>query len=215
MSKTWVWDKYWSLWSFVNLGFSFSLHKFLSRSSHVKHTFEREHYIVLYSMWGGCIYIHLIIFRTCVKFCKCVFVVVHCRSAGTVGAVVTCPLEVVKTRLQSSTAFQAPSQRIVEPPGATGGPANNGGASELLRPEQRRKLSTTILRNRSQPQVIGGVRRVVPNFIYFLLQLIIYHDHQYIRMYILLFQAKVQATTIITNNNNNTSWPSLYIEHNV
>ncbi|KAM8715280.1 hypothetical protein ACLKA7_002347 [Drosophila subpalustris] len=73
------------------------------------------------------------------------------RSAGTVGAVVTCPLEVVKTRLQSSTAFQAPSARSVEP---AGGPAN-GGASELLRPEQRRKLSTTILRNRSQPQIMA------------------------------------------------------------
>ncbi|EDW63998.1 mitochondrial carrier protein Rim2 isoform X2 [Drosophila novamexicana] len=72
-------------------------------------------------------------------------------SAGTVGAVVTCPLEVVKTRLQSSTAFLPPSTRIVEP---AGGPAN-GGASELLRPEQRRKLSTTILRNRSQPQIMA------------------------------------------------------------
>ncbi|XP_023170698.1 mitochondrial carrier protein Rim2 isoform X2 [Drosophila hydei] len=74
-------------------------------------------------------------------------------SAGTVGAVVTCPLEVVKTRLQSSTAFlpTATSTRIVEP---AGGPAN-GGASELLRPEQRRKLSTTILRNRSQPQIMA------------------------------------------------------------
>lgn len=68
----------------------------------------------------------------------------------------TCPLEVVKTRLQSSTAaFQTPP-RVVENPGST------NASSELLRPEQRRKLSTTILRNRSQPQVIGGVRRVVP-----------------------------------------------------
>ncbi|TDG53525.1 hypothetical protein AWZ03_000340 [Drosophila navojoa] len=75
------------------------------------------------------------------------------KSAGTVGAVVTCPLEVVKTRLQSSTAFlpTATTTRIVEP---AGGPAN-GGASELLRPEQRRKLSTTILRNRSQPQIMA------------------------------------------------------------
>ncbi|XP_037710199.1 mitochondrial carrier protein Rim2 isoform X2 [Drosophila subpulchrella] len=71
-------------------------------------------------------------------------------SAGTVGAVVTCPLEVVKTRLQSSTAFMTPS-RLAE---NAGGPAN-GGQSELLRPEQRRKLSTTILRNRSQPQIMA------------------------------------------------------------
>ncbi|KAL9924744.1 replication in mitochondria 2 isoform 2-T2 [Glossina fuscipes fuscipes] len=75
-------------------------------------------------------------------------------TAGTVGAVVTCPLEVVKTRLQSSTAFLTPP-RAVEPPGST------NASSELLRPEQRRKLSTTILRNRSQPQVIGGVRRIM------------------------------------------------------
>lgn len=39
----------------------------------------------------------------------------------------------------------------------------------MLRPEQRRKLSTTILRNRSQPQVIGGVRRVVPTQYYIIL----------------------------------------------
>ncbi|XP_011205621.1 mitochondrial carrier protein Rim2 isoform X1 [Bactrocera neohumeralis] len=74
-------------------------------------------------------------------------------TAGTVGAVVTCPLEVVKTRLQSSNAFLGPTR--LEPPGST------NGASELLRPEQRRKLSTTILRKRSQPQVIGGVRRIM------------------------------------------------------
>ncbi|XP_059220814.1 mitochondrial carrier protein Rim2 isoform X1 [Stomoxys calcitrans] len=74
-------------------------------------------------------------------------------TAGTVGAVVTCPLEVVKTRLQSSTAFLTPPR--IESNSAT------NVSSELLRPEQRRKLSTTILRNRSQPQVIGGVRRIM------------------------------------------------------
>uniref|UniRef100_A0A0K8U0I4 Solute carrier family 25 member 33 n=1 Tax=Bactrocera latifrons TaxID=174628 RepID=A0A0K8U0I4_BACLA len=68
-------------------------------------------------------------------------------TAGTVGAVVTCPLEVVKTRLQSSNAFLGPTR--LEPPGST------NGASELLRPEQRRKLSTTILRKRSQPQIMA------------------------------------------------------------
>ncbi|XP_023295153.1 mitochondrial carrier protein Rim2 isoform X1 [Lucilia cuprina] len=79
-------------------------------------------------------------------------------TAGTVGAVVTCPLEVVKTRLQSSTAaFQTPP-RVVENPSST------NASSELLRPEQRRKLSTTILRNRSQPQVIGGVRRFLQKY---------------------------------------------------
>ncbi|KQS69956.1 mitochondrial carrier protein Rim2 isoform X2 [Drosophila erecta] len=85
-------------------------------------------------------------------------------SAGTVGAVVTCPLEVVKTRLQSSTAFMTPS-RLAE---NAGGPAN-GGQSELLRPEQRRKLSTTILRNRSQPQIMAishcGISSTTPKSI--------------------------------------------------
>lgn len=33
--------------------------------------------------------------------------VIICRLAGTTGAVVTCPLEVVKTRLQSSSSFGA------------------------------------------------------------------------------------------------------------
>lgn len=79
------------------------------------------------------------------------------RTAGTVGAIVTCPLEVVKTRLQSSTAFNVTTSRLAEPPGSI-----NAAPSELLRPEQRRKLCTTILRKRPQPQVIGGgVRRVV------------------------------------------------------
>lgn len=87
----------------------------------------------------------------------------HFRTAGTVGAVVTCPLEVVKTRLQSSTAFLTPPR--IEHNSTT------NASSELLRPEQRRKLSTTILRNRSQPQVIGGVRRVVPTQYYIILLL--------------------------------------------
>lgn len=83
------------------------------------------------------------------------------RTAGTVGAVVTCPLEVVKTRLQSSSAFPQPS-RISE------GPASINASSEaLLRPEQRRKLCTTILRKGPQPQVIGGVRRVVLSAMHF------------------------------------------------
>ncbi|XP_037958693.1 mitochondrial carrier protein Rim2 isoform X2 [Teleopsis dalmanni] len=69
-------------------------------------------------------------------------------TAGTVSAIVTCPLEVVKTRLQSSTAFLTPP-RGSDPPGSS------NGSSDMLRPEQRRKLSTTILRNRSQPQIMA------------------------------------------------------------
>ena len=68
--------------------------------------------------------------------------------AGTAGAVVTCPLEVVKTRLQSSTAFMpVHASRIAELPGM-----QNPTSDALRRPEQRRKLSTTILR-RVRPQV--------------------------------------------------------------
>ncbi|CAD7079993.1 unnamed protein product [Hermetia illucens] len=67
--------------------------------------------------------------------------------AGTVGAVVTCPLEVVKTRLQSSSAFLQPP-RIAELPGGS-----NPTSEAILRPEQRRKLCTTILRKR--PQIIA------------------------------------------------------------
>lgn len=70
------------------------------------------------------------------------------RVAGTAGAVVTCPLEVVKTRLQSSNAFlPLHASRISELPGM-----QNPTSDALRRPEQRRKFSSTILR-RSRPQV--------------------------------------------------------------
>uniref|UniRef100_T1GKN2 Mitochondrial carrier protein Rim2 n=1 Tax=Megaselia scalaris TaxID=36166 RepID=T1GKN2_MEGSC len=70
-------------------------------------------------------------------------------TAGTVGAIVTCPLEVVKTRLQSSTSFVLPP-RIPDTTGVT-----NGTTESLLRPEQRRKLCTTILRKKPQPQIMA------------------------------------------------------------
>lgn len=70
------------------------------------------------------------------------------RVAGTAGAVVTCPLEVVKTRLQSSNAFvHVHASRISELPGM-----QNPTSDALRRPEQRRKFSSTILR-RVRPQV--------------------------------------------------------------
>lgn len=72
------------------------------------------------------------------------FIIFYFRVAGTIGAVLTCPLEVVKTRLQSSTAFTVPA-RVGEIPGAS-----NVSSDGLLRPEQRRKLCTTILRKRPQ-----------------------------------------------------------------
>lgn len=91
------------------------------------------------------------------------------RTAGTVGAVVTCPLEVVKTRLQSSSAF-IPSQpsngtkgrfqvsansSFAAGSGAAGAVGTNNNVTTndaLLKPEQRRRLCTTILRKR-HPQV--------------------------------------------------------------
>lgn len=70
------------------------------------------------------------------------------RVAGTAGAVITCPLEVVKTRLQSSNAFlPVHAARISELPGI-----QNPTSDALRRPEQRRKFSSTILR-RVRPQV--------------------------------------------------------------
>lgn len=69
------------------------------------------------------------------------------RVAGTVGAIVTCPLEVVKTRLQSSSAFLYPP-RVPDQQGK-GSPKPSKG---ILRPEQRRQLCNTLLRKR--PQVI-------------------------------------------------------------
>lgn len=67
--------------------------------------------------------------------------------AGTVGAIVTCPLEVVKTRLQSSSAFAYPP-RLSE---QTSTSSNHSTVSEAIRrPEQRRQLCTTILRKRPQ-----------------------------------------------------------------
>lgn len=67
------------------------------------------------------------------------------RVAGTVGAIVTCPLEVVKTRLQSSSAFVYPP-RVSDNPTTISNAASEG----MLRPEQRRQLCTTILRKRPQ-----------------------------------------------------------------
>lgn len=91
-------------------------------------------------------------------------------TAGTVGAIVTCPLEVVKTRLQSSTSF-IPAQpsngtrgRLQVAPGHSSLSTSNSSSSNstasshvtssegMLKPEQRRRLCTTILTKR-HPQV--------------------------------------------------------------
>ncbi|KAG5676756.1 hypothetical protein PVAND_006565 [Polypedilum vanderplanki] len=75
--------------------------------------------------------------------------------AGTAGAVFTCPLEVIKTRLQSSNAFlpinhnkNSHSTQIRMSESST----TQNSFSTLRRPEQRRKFSSTILR-RVRPQV--------------------------------------------------------------
>lgn len=88
-------------------------------------------------------YIHFLKLR---KLSKKKLINLFNRVAGTAGAVVTCPLEVVKTRLQSSIAFlPVHASRISELPGMQTSDA-------LRRPEQRRKFSSTILR-RVRPQV--------------------------------------------------------------
>lgn len=75
--------------------------------------------------------------------------------AGTSGAVVTCPLEVVKTRLQSSNAFLPhPTNRPARYKELSGIQSSSSSHNDALRlPEQRRKFSSTILR-RIRPQVI-------------------------------------------------------------
>jgi hypothetical protein len=77
-------------------------------------------------------------------------IVTFYRVAGTAGAVVTCPLEVVKTRLQSSNAFHHPTSasKLSELPGL-----QNPTSDVLSRPEQRRKFSSNILRRVRPPQV--------------------------------------------------------------
>lgn len=76
-----------------------------------------------------------------ILFCFFVFF----RVAGTVGAIVTCPLEVVKTRLQSSSAFLYPP-RVPDQQGKSSPKSSKG----ILRPEQRRQLCNTLLRKRPQ-----------------------------------------------------------------
>lgn len=78
----------------------------------------------------------------------------NCSCAGTVGAVLTCPLEVVKTRQQSSSAFLPQTQRLTDIAArATTLPGNATAANSsdsILRPEQQRRLYTTILKKRRQ-----------------------------------------------------------------
>lgn len=64
--------------------------------------------------------------------------------AGTVGAIVTCPLEVVKTRLQSSSSRFYPSPVLDAPHKSNINGAHFKGTSH------KRDIYTSILRKRSQ-----------------------------------------------------------------
>lgn len=70
------------------------------------------------------------------------------RVAGTVGAIVTCPLEVVKTRLQSSSSgfhvHKVCVPNIASPEG------NNHVTCKTILPSQRRGINTVTSRHATQ-----------------------------------------------------------------
>ncbi|KDR24076.1 Solute carrier family 25 member 36, partial [Zootermopsis nevadensis] len=69
--------------------------------------------------------------------------------AGTVGAIVTCPLEVVKTRLQSSSCgFHV--QKVCLPKIAAPGGNSSHVTCKTILPHQRRRLTTFAARNSTQ-----------------------------------------------------------------
>ncbi|CAH1377059.1 hypothetical protein MTP99_018476 [Tenebrio molitor] len=71
--------------------------------------------------------------------------------AGTVGAIVTCPLEVVKTRQQSSNSgFHHLPQIAQEPPGGS------QTTCRTVYPAQRRRLWTTTRHSRPQVVALSG-----------------------------------------------------------
>lgn len=76
------------------------------------------------------------------------FLVLHDfnRFAGTVGAIVTCPLEVVKTRLQSSSPFYPT-------PVLDAAQKVSTNATQFKGTTQKRDICTSILRKRSQVSV--------------------------------------------------------------
>lgn len=80
----------------------------------------------------------------CADFCLFLFSLD--RFAGTVGAIVTCPLEVVKTRLQSSSSQFYPSNFRETTNKQNGNKPTKGLGSQ-------RDLCSSILRKR--PQVIS------------------------------------------------------------
>lgn len=69
------------------------------------------------------------------------------RFAGTAGAILTCPLEVLKTRLQSSSSTFYPM------PMSDAANKLNSNGSRLKRSSQTRDICTSILQKRSQVSV--------------------------------------------------------------
>ena len=74
------------------------------------------------------------------------FVISHYRAAGTVGAIVTCPLEVVKTRQQSSNSFHVQNVNLPKIASADG-TNSHVTCKTLLPPHQRRRLTTMAARH--------------------------------------------------------------------
>lgn len=67
-------------------------------------------------------------------------------AAGTAGAIVTCPLEVVKTRQQSSNSFQIHNVNLPRIASADGA-SSHVTCKTLLPPHQRRRLTTMAARH--------------------------------------------------------------------
>lgn len=86
-------------------------------------------------------------------YCYCCYVLNS--FAGTVGAIVTCPLEVVKTRLQSSssTFYPTPITDIAN--------KLNTNRAQFKGTTQKRDICTSILQKRSQVSVFCVYRLFV------------------------------------------------------
>lgn len=80
--------------------------------------------------------------------------------AGTVGAIVTCPLEVVKTRLQSSSAgFQVHNMHV---PKIASPEGNNHVTCKTIMPSQRRRINTVTSRHATQFLAISQYENGMP-----------------------------------------------------
>lgn len=82
---------------------------------------------------------------------RCVFHLIYSSVAGTTGAIVTCPLEVVKTRQQSSRSGFVIIRDLSSIPGET--PVNKTTCRTL---PDRRRLWTSCLYSRPQVVALSG-----------------------------------------------------------